>query len=178
MWSNGHFFFYCAVGPFVRLSNPLIWDSTSGVRRCGACVSMEQIPLKDQTARVDVAGKWGAVNSMFPSAVPPALACLSLIEKMLVAMLCPMMKIRHLKKGGLKLCGNAISLRQPTGRIVTALSRRMHEAGFLFVVRGLVSEDDRHSVSRHTRVWRVRCQNVRTALFGFLSTVLRTGTFP
>jgi hypothetical protein len=154
----------CAVGPYVRLSNPLVSSVSSGVRRCEGCAALERKPPGVNGDSVDVAGKWGALNNMLPSAVPPELSCLSLIEKMLVSMLVPMMKIHHLAKGGVKLCGNAISFRQPTDRIIKALPRRLHEAGMLFVVRGLLSDRDRDTVRRNTRVWKVRRERVRTAI--------------
>ena len=154
----------CAVGPYVRLSNPLVSSASSGVRRCEGCAALERKPPGVNGDSVDVAGKWGALNNMLPSAVPPELSCLSLIEKMLVSMLVPMMKIHHLAKGGVKLCGNAISFRQPTDRIIKALPRRLHEAGMLFVVRGLLSDRDRDTVRRNTRVWKVRRERVRTAI--------------
>jgi hypothetical protein len=83
--------FDCIVCPFVRLSNPLKWSGCKG----GCC--WEVGCCKQHVSKHCSSG-----------------AC-KFIEKVLVAMLCLMMKIHHLKKGKLKLRGKTISFSQPEG---------------------------------------------------------------
>jgi hypothetical protein len=117
----------------------------------------------------EIALNYGDENNMMRAPVPPELSQLSIVEKLLVSRLVPMMRVTTLKEGGRCLNGTTIAFHQPVAELAKALPRRLADTGFLFVVRGLVSEADKMQVSEHTKVWRVRRSLVYTALIWLLN---------
>ena len=111
---------------------------------------------------------WGQLNDMQPAPVPEELQKLSMVERLCVALISPMMQIRFLRSGTRALHGNCIAFRQPVQKIATALPRYVSETGVLLVVRGLVSDEDKGNIQQGAKDWKLRREVVRAALLWLL----------
>lgn len=92
-----------------------------------------------------------------------------MVEQLMVAMISPLMRIKFLKRGTRALAGNCIAFRQPVQRLYTALPRYVSETSVLFVVRGLVDDEDKDSVARGAKQFKLRREVVRRALLWLMA---------
>ena len=138
---------------FKSVCQPFMMSRTDGLRRCKLCVSAHQ-PLK-----------WTHCNKMTPDpAVPYVLSCLTHVEGQLIARCIPMMKINILRKGGTSLGGNAIAFHSPVTELATHLPLLPSELQNVYVVRGLVNDEDTREVMDGAKKFRIRRQYVLKGL--------------
>jgi hypothetical protein len=160
-----------AQGTCKNIGDQLVNDKNTGERKCGICASARKRVLDrhksdDRTGDLHpgLRDPWSHSNGMLPSLVPQDLQVLIMVEKLIIALVAPLMRIKFLRKGTRALNGNGIALRQPVENLARALPRYASETGILLVIRGLVTDEDRQNVNRGSREWKLRRAPVRDAL--------------
>ena len=133
------------------------------IRRCLVCCQswFHDDDLPNNTCNVCASDsnpvkKYSRENNMIPSAVPPELACLSVLEEMLVARACPIMRLYTKKSGHSGLSGHVINVPQNLKPLDTDLPRLVSDTPILYV-RRTGKENDRKD-------FRVNRDRVRCAL--------------
>ena len=169
-----------AVPGCAAMAEKLVQQKDSGYRLCSLCSSATANAKARERRNAQTSNSavqpihegllhpWGALNDMRPGAVPVELQQLSMVERLCVALISPMMQIRFLRAGTRALNGNCIAFRQPVHKLATALPRYVSETSVLLVVRGLVADEDKQDVLQGAKDWRLRREVVRRALVWLL----------
>jgi hypothetical protein len=160
-----------AQGTCKSIGDQLVNDKNTGERKCGICASARKRALERHKSdyrtgdlHPGLRDPWSHSNGMLPSLVPQELQVLTMVEKLMIALVAPLMRIKFLWRGTRDLNGNGIAFRQPVENLARALPRYVSETGILLVVRGLVADEDRQNVSSGAREWKLRRAPVRDAL--------------
>jgi len=160
-----------AQGTCKSIGDQLVNDKNTGERKCGICAAARKRALErhksdDRTGDLHpgLRDPWSHSNGMMPSLVPQELQVLTMVEKLMIALIAPLMRIKFLRKGTRALNGNGIAFRQPVENLARALPRYVSETSILLVVRGLVADEDKQNVSSGAREWKLRRAPVRNAL--------------
>jgi len=93
-------------------------------------------------------------NDMYPGKVPPALKCINELEELLIALVCPVMKVYRKTKRYNAYTGNVINLPQQTEDFAAELPRSISDLPIIWMLR-----EGKNETFRFVHVRRARIKN-------------------